>query len=278
MPYSSLTARAFSVVAVGLILSLGCDPSIDPIDRDAGLFSIYGYLNLTTEPHYVRIRNLKDPILDDSTAGVNATVRLENLETGATEVLDDSIVVFQGVQTHNFSSDLDILPSDKYRIVVEREDGESTEATATMPPLTKTDDRPSGPVNCTDHFRVNFPNVPEPRFVRINLGIHWRGRWRWTHVDEPNVGEGGVPTVAFAPTTIIRRIIPERILITTGPPREYCDLLGKKAVRVAYTHFGPDWPADSLLANPVASRVENGLGVFGGLHRDTIEKAIEIPE
>lgn len=278
LPKPTHVLRCASAALVGLTLLLGCETSLEPIDKEAGLFSIYGYLNLTKEPHHLRIRNLKDPIFDDSAGGVDATVRLEHLETGATEVLNDSLVLFQGVQTHNFRSEMDIQPTDKYRIVVEREDGESTQATATMPPVTEVDDRPSGSAICTEHFEFRFPNVPDPRFVQIKAGIRWPDRWRWVPIDKPTVGDDGTLTVAFSLTTIIRRIIPERTLISIGPPKEYCELLSKKAMRLAYTHFGPDWPPDSLLADPVASQVENGLGVFGGLHRDTLEKKIEMPE
>lgn len=278
MSHPLLWVRWVAAGLVAIALVSGCDTSIQPIDKEAGLFSIYGYLNLTREPHYVRIRYLKDPILNDSAAGVNATVRLDHMETGASEVLDDSVVVFQGVQTHNFRSDLNLQPQEQYRIVVERADGQSTQATATMPPFTEVVPVPEGTVNCVENMRATFPNVPEPRLVRANAGIHWRARWNWVAVDIFASNPGGSPSITFSPETIIRRIIPERILEATGPPRRYCDLLGKKKIRLAYIHFGPDWPPDSLLTNPVASRVENGLGVFGGLHRDTLEKEIEIPE
>lgn len=277
MPRLTSGPRLLALLLVGLTLLLGCETSIEPIDKEAGLFSIYGYLTLTENRHYVRIRNLKDPIFDDSAAGVNATVTLENLETGTRDVLDDSIVVFQDVQTHNFESDLDVQPSDRYRITVERSDGESTQATATMPPFTTIEDTPSGAVECTEHMRLNFTNVPESRLLRIRAGIRWRSQWHWTQVEKARVEDSATPTTVFAPTTIIRKIVPERILISLGPPSEYCDILGKKQIRVAHTHFGPDWPADSLLADPVASQVENGLGVFGGLHRDTLAKEVIIP-
>jgi hypothetical protein len=54
-------------------------------------------------------------------------------------------------------------------------------------------------------------------------------------------------------------------------------LLKNNYMRVAYTHFGPDWPADSIVANPLGSNVEGGLGIFGGLHRDTLRQAITLP-
>jgi hypothetical protein len=49
-------------------------------------------------------------------------------------------------------------------------------------------------------------------------------------------------------------------------------------LRIDYTHFGPDWPSDSVVAAPFASRVENEPGVFGGIHRDTVRKSTTLPE
>lgn len=273
-------ARAcwISLLLVGFTLLLGCDTSLQPIDEDTGLFSIYGYLTLSNRPHYIRIRNLKDPVFDGSDAGIPATVTLEHLETGTTETLDDSIVVFQGVQTHNFKSSQDIQPDDKYRIVVERSDGASTQVTATMPELTNVGVDPSAPIACTEDVTFTFFNVPEPRLLKVSVGFLWRGQWHWVERGNPTISPEGTPMTRFSPEGILREVVPERILRSLGPPSEYCTLMVKKEVRVAYSHFGPDWPADSVLTNPVKSQVENGLGVFGGLHRDTLVKNIEIPE
>lgn len=267
------------VVLVALALASGCKTSLDPVDEEIGLFSIHGVLTLSQEPHYVRVRNLKDPVFDGSDAGVNATVTLEHLDSGTVETLTDSIAVFDGVQTHNFRSEQDIQPDATYRLVVEKPDGRSTEATATTPPQTQVDVEPTGPTKCVQSVGLHYKNVPDRRLLRIDVGIPWRNQWKWVDLDVPTTGPEGTPVVSFDAATIIDRIIPERIQATVGyNPKKFCNLLDDNKLRVAYTHFGPDWPADSVRTDPVASTVKNGLGVFGGLHRDTLQKAIDLPE
>lgn len=278
MPPKHLGWTRIAIPVVGLFLLVGCDSSLQPIDEDAGLFSVYGYLSLTKNQHFLRIKDLGTPLLPDSTRTINATVTLTNLATGQSETLTDSVVSFKGVFTHNFRSDQAIQPDTRYRITVEQGGGQ-TQATATMPEKTKVDFDPSGPIKCTESVFVNFRNVPEKRLLRMSVGIPWRNHRNWVPQSNFDTGAGETLIERFDAASIARAVIPERILGTVGFQAEkFCSLLDDNKIYVAYTHFGPDWPADSVRTNPTQSTVKNGLGIFGGLHRDTLMKTIDLPE
>jgi len=257
----------------GLLLLAGCDTTLAPFAEETGVASVYGVLTLSEGPSFIRVKNLNDPLIGDSTRTLDATVTLTNRETGATETLADSIVVFDGVYTHNFRADLDIQEETTYRITVDHPDGRAR-ATATMPESTRVDVRPEGPVACTQRVRLLFQNVPKPCLIRAEVGIPWRNDIHW--IDLETSQSGNAPVGRVTPSSALREVVPESVLLSVGPPAEYCSLLFGP-VRIAYTHLGPDWPRDSVVADPFDSEVENGLGVFGGVHRDTILKPTTLP-
>lgn len=258
----------------GLILLTGCDASFQPIDDDAGLFSVYGYLTLSGGPHFLRVKDLDTPLTPDSTRVLDATVTLKNLSTGRTETLTDSIVLFEGIYTHNFRADQDVQPATRYRITITQGDGK-TRATATMPEETEVDIEPNGAVGCVQNVFVNFQNVSRKRLLQMSVGIPWRGPLNWVRVSDFYSGDDGALIGQFNPASIVRRVVSERVLGTVGfQPEKFCSLLDRNRIYVAYTRFGPDWPADSVRADPTRSAVKNGLGTFGGLDRDTLVKSI----
>lgn len=260
-------------IAVALVVSLlfgACDARLEPYAENTGFFSIYGYLTVSDAPHYIRVRNLNDLVLDDSTQPLDATVLLKNLDTGATETLIDSVVVHDGVYTHNFRSEMDVEPKTTYEVSVERSDGRTSRATATMPPVTNVEVEPTGDAACDARLRVEFPDIDQKRFIRASVGLKYANTLEWYNIDLTELPTGGLRQ-RFQPASFVDEVVPDNITpIVDCDAARYCSLLDDKKIRIAYTHFGPDWPADSVLADPLHSDVTNGTGVFGGLRRDTV--------
>jgi hypothetical protein len=262
------------VVLVGLLLSVGCDTTLAPFDDEAGTFSIRGYLSISDDTHFFRVKDLRSPLIDDSTRTLDVTVTMENLTAGTSSVLEDSTVAFEGVYTHNYRYDGAVQTGATYRITVEHVDGRTAQSTATVPPLTDIGIEPQGAISCAQRVFYSFRNVPAPRLLRFFVEVDWRKGRRWVAIDNPTEGSGTVPVKGFAPADVIASVVPTR---ERAAVQNVCDLLKNNYMRVAYTHFGPDWPADSIVANPLGSNVEGGLGIFGGLHRDTLRQAITLP-
>lgn len=260
----------------GLLLWTGCDNTLEPFDEETGQFSIQGLLTLSQETHFIRVKDLNDPITPDSTRTLDVTVTLENTATGTTEQLTDSVVVFDGIFTHNFRTDQDIQPGVTYELTVERPDGRSAQAIATMPERTELEVSPAKPeaIRCDRGIVLKFQNVPAARFLRIFVGLKYERDWKWVKVQDSDTELG------ISPANFVQEILSERILRSEfgdnwrNAKRLYCTLLDTDTFRIAYTHFGPDWPPDSVLANPIESSVKNGLGVFGGVHRDTLFRTV----
>jgi hypothetical protein len=293
---------AWIVVAlIGLLLSVGCDTTLEPFDDETGTFSIRGYLSISGDTHFFRVKDLSNPLVDDSARTLDVTVTMENLTAGTSTTLEDSVVVFEGVYTHNYRYDRAVQPEATYRITVEHADGRTAQSTATMPPITEVDPDSVGTttqmnaklldgpapltdlavrndtvdvIPCNGTVVYNFPNVPERRLLRFLVEVDWRQGRQWVEIDNPTVGPDGTPVNGFRPSAIIASVVPTRELAAV---QHACELLKENTMRIAYTHFGPDWPADSIVTDPLGSNVESGLGIFGGLHRDTLYQRVTDP-
>lgn len=259
-----------AVIGGGVLLD-GCDSTLEPFAEDAGLYSIYGFLSASGS-NFIRVRDLNTPPTSDSARTLDATVRLENLRTRRTETLVDSVVVFDGTFTHNFRMGQPVVPGATYRLTVERADGQRAEATATMPRLTDVDVEPSAAdtVKCEEGWLLDFQNVRAESPLALSVGLKWSGERRW--VDFGRIDRSG----GLVPWRVVEEAVPGYVLQVFEKKKNYCTVLDEREFRIAYTHYGPDWPADSVLADPTASTVKNGLGVFGGFRRDTLRRYVHI--
>ena len=263
-------------VLVGVLA--GCDNTIEPFADETGLFSVYGYVEVDQSPNYVRVKDLNDPNIRDSTETIDATVTLENLHEGTTEELEHVIDTFDDVYVHNFRAEMPITPETAYRITVERSDGRSVVADTETPEITQTTLGPEG-ASCTTTLTTTFHEITNPRLVQAEIGFQHEGTTRWIRrsVDR---GRGGDVLLRFIPEAILGEIIesqddPDNELIYT--PR--CQELDDEIFHVRYNHLGPDWLDQDLPIDPLESRdVEDGLGFFGGMRTDTVSVQVDTTE
>lgn len=135
-----------SVVAAGYV---SCDNSIDPLDEN-DLYSNYGMLGVFRDTNYIRVKKLNSPLLADSTRSLNATVTLKNLITGQTQILEDSVVRFDSIYTHNFLTTLNILADSWYLLTVAKQNEVKLTTKAKTPNIANLD------------VQIEYPDVPPP--------------------------------------------------------------------------------------------------------------------
>ncbi|MFB6231826.1 MAG: hypothetical protein ABEL04_11790 [Salinibacter sp.] len=269
------------VLFAGAALLAGCDASLAPIDKEAGLYSVHGYLTLNDGPHFVRVKNLNVPVGSDSARALNATATLTNLVTGQAETLTDSIVAFEGTPTHNFRIDQAIQPATTYRLRIEQPDGDATRATATTPRDARVDvsPPPSDTIECLEGITLRFRNIRGESRVQVSGGLYRNGNLHWTREDlRIPAGDSVLAQHGYAAWRLVQKVLPEYEWSRIDRKENYCTLLDRNIMIVAYTHYGPDWPADSVLGDPTQSTVKNGLGVFAGIRRDTMKRVLRLDD
>ncbi len=271
-------------VFLGLFFSLiivGCDNTIQPLDRDNGVYSIYGIFDLKKEINFVRVKDLNQTLLQDTSDTIDATVIIEDLQSGMSDVMQDSVVTFDGVKTHNFYTDLNILPDTRYRVSVERSDGRTVSAEVVTPTFAETSVEPVNE-DCLTRIDVTFSPVADRNTLRLSFGFNYKGQRWWVNPRANVLGsisdftDGvGRQVYSFTPKTII----------DLYPPGEgnnpfdgddgitlWCHELDNDQFYIRYTHYGPGFfessTSDSL-------EIPGGTGRLGALYKDTLNFQID---
>ncbi|MFB6285686.1 MAG: hypothetical protein ABEK03_03800 [Candidatus Bipolaricaulia bacterium] len=250
----------------------GCDNSVNILDRETGLYSIHGALDMYREVNHIRVKALNAPLVADSTRTLDATVTLEDLQTGTTEMLTDSVVRFENVYTHNFRVTTDIRPDTKYRVTVEHPDGRTAQATATTPVIAEQTVSPKT-VGCRDFVLIAFEPVASSARIDPVVAAEYGGSRNSTSELRPRRSQSSPDRVflRFTPQQALNAIFGEENPPSLEP-KVRCDQLDTNRLYVRYAHLGPDFsgdtPSDSL-------DLTGEIGQFGGFYRDSLSVRID---
>lgn len=257
------------------VLLITCDNTLSPIDENKGVFSVYGYLDVEEEINYIRVKDLNTPLDADTTGSIDAEVMLEDLDTGTLDTLQDTVVEFDGVNTHNYYSAMDILYENKYRLTIERSDGEKVTVTATSPKRTNVEVSPTEE-NCITPFDIHLDAVDDPGDLNLWVGFHFNNRTFWALITSPDP----IPPDEAPEQGITFRITPKIVLNEIFQPQAggedvWCHELDDDQLIVRFTHFGPDFAEDNS-----TSTLENPLQTtrFGALYSDMHSFRIDTTE
>lgn len=130
----SISVRFIYCLLGFILLFSGCEPSFEPHqENDRYYFSMFGYLDASADTQWVRIMPVRDSILYQPDE-IDATVSLEELETGKIIPLNDSLFHFSNNRyAYNFWTTQSLEPSQTYRLKAERSDGAASHAIITLP-------------------------------------------------------------------------------------------------------------------------------------------------
>lgn len=250
--------RRISLYIILLLwISLGCDNTIDPLNENKGTYSIYGYLNISEDVNYIRVKDLNSSLFSDSADRIDAKVTLQNLEDGTSQILQDTVVEFDGVKTHNFRTTMDLQYDTKYRVSVERSDGATVTATTTTPYRAETNARPNS-IECDRPLEVSLNPVRELFALNIEIGFRYDAKMYWYEADNLFQINGNRVSAVFTPQSILNAVF--------EPFSVVCEDLSEKEFRVRYTHYGPNIYKD---ASSDSLNIPGGTGRFGAFYKDS---------
>ncbi|MDR9419837.1 hypothetical protein [Gracilimonas sp.] len=139
MTYIRHFLMKFGVLCLASLLFIsGCEEPFQPIEENHEyFFSVYGYLGSEADTQWVRVMPVRETT-EYSDEPIDATVTLENLDTGEITTMNDSLFTLSQVAEEdayvwNFWTTTDIHPSNTYKLKVERSDGAITTATVDIP-------------------------------------------------------------------------------------------------------------------------------------------------
>lgn len=286
VPDTKLTAKwsqsVVLAVAVTAILITACDTSVRPtVPSDEYHYSVFGILNPAQDTQWVRVESLEAPTSGGASSSLDATVTLENLETGQTWTLQDSLMeVFRDEFQHNFWTRAPIAPSTSYQLTVKNADGNTTQASTTTParPPSIRIENPIrlpcvAPVEA-NRFEVSLTQVEELAGLRV---LYYQSVYGPTQIQEyDHYGSSSQTDEGFSAVINYYQDLQSAQRTMSRP----CLADSAKVVAAA---GGPDWPewaryhdaSISQLARPDSfTNVEGGHGTLAGVYLDTMQVPI----
>ncbi len=301
-PPHPLVLLLAAITAAGLLLVGGCeDPTVDVLQpNDQFQFSLFGTLNVAADTQVIRVEPLDDSMQVGAPRDLNASIVLENRDTGEEIRLHDSLATFgtEPILVHNFWTTHSIQPSTTYRVVVLREGTPVTTATtqtpANPPLLAHTaipdtalklpctfSDNPNIELRSENSFKITVQDVHRIAAVGVTYPIPNappRTPRTFNHYEnvEESDEEGLIVSVFYRPDLVDLNPNPP------PPPRMQPECasqsdFARPSVKVEVAAGGPDWPEwRDVPLNEIArpdtfSNVQNGHGFVGGTYSDTIE-------
>ena len=288
-----LLPGAATVLAAMLILG-GCDPSATVLNpSDQYRFSVFGTLNVAADTQVLRVEPLGDAVQLGGREDLDATVLLENLETGTQVALADSFeTIGQGeARFHNFRTTHPIRPDTEYRVSVRVDETPVTTATTTTParpPALRhdpgsTDDKPfllpcrTGSIGelieSENTFTLRADSAESIAAVRVRYPIDPSRRVSH-YEDVEHFEREDLYRISIyygrdlSRSTLQGAVCPARSQF--APPHAVVDV----------TAGGPDWPDwRGVSLNEIArpdtfTNVQGGHGFVGGIYSDTIQVPI----
>lgn len=270
---NSSEARRASLLTGLALLLIGCDNGFDPFAPTELTFAIYGRLEAAADTQWLRVRPLQTSPEIIENGLVDAVVTIEEIETGATTQMQDSVFRFQsyldhniGISVSNFWSTMPIVPGRHYRVTATRSDGAYSTATVRIPVITD-------PRVTVVHYRNPLLNPPVA-FIRglehvamaygdthVRNCDYFVSIYREVYIAEPYEGGVRVTLADQAPG-------PFRMI----PPS--CSPAGDKRAHVVTSEEDWGWPFDTsirledlMLVADSRGNVDLGVGFVGGTHQ-----------
>ncbi len=230
-----ISLSALLLITFGMI---ACDNTIDPFETEVGLYSVYGGLDLNSDRNYIRVMDLNTP-LNSTDTDLNAVVEFENLNTGFTEILEDTLVQFDGVNTFNFIKTGEIFPKTNYKVTVTRADGLFREVFTQTPP--KSDYTVEGENrSCFLPVIFTLDEVGEDDTILWNVSFEYDNRIFESPLQlfiPPLRTEDGGLQVQFRPQQVLDPFF--------GENRVQCYELTDDKFNVEFVHHGPGYELNS---------------------------------
>ncbi len=247
-------------VLLPLLFIASCENSIDPLDEERGIYSIYGAINMNSDVNYIRVRDLNVPIRDGEIVDFNAEVTLQNLYSSDLEILKDTLVEFDGIYVWNFESTMPIEPETKFEVAVENPEGVRVSATATTPNFASAAVLSDMP-DCTTSVEIDIGPILSGN-IQAEIGFRWLGRIHWVSYTPQNVPIDFPKQTEMDERTLEIRVTPLSVMTQALDEPRWCHELESELFYYRYTHYGPDFFDETISDTLDIPGGSGNLGAF----------------
>ncbi len=261
-----------AVAGFAALMIAACDVQFDPIDRERGQFSVFGALDLNEEVNYIRIGDMNSPLTTDSTRNINASVKLENLESGDQTILESEVWEYEDIFLHNYRVEEELTPDTHYRLSIQRPNGSGIEVSILTPTRAEAQ---AEPLNQTCHSDITLEFSPvNGGSIELRVGTFLPNRlgtmphWGSTRILQPDEDRPEEPlTFTFKPIEMIQ-LVPQ----SPGSPSFSCHHLREDMFRIRYTHYSRGF-LERVLNDPFDIMFSTER--LGALYEDSLDIPID---
>ncbi|MDA1334129.1 MAG: hypothetical protein O2797_07900, partial [Bacteroidetes bacterium] len=152
---------------------VGCQESVDPVLETEEAFSMYGYLDPSSDQQALRIFTVDGILFPTTTDFLDAVVTSVNMDTGETIVWRDSVITFRDRSIgHVFVADFRATHSTRYIITAVRSDGREAFVDLITPP--DGDVRIDNIVSSRSNVIVTMNWADVPRIIQADVSYFVR--------------------------------------------------------------------------------------------------------
>ena len=179
-PKNRISVCVFLACVLAII---SCENSIDIYtDREEGIYSMYGVLNMSEDRKYVRVYDTNSPPTAEATEQLDVQVTFKREGENFSEIMTDRVIEFDGVYTHNFYTDRALELDTEYIVAVEDLDGYTDSISAFTPKEIAVTEILVPQDDCN---RITISATIEPvyfeigEFIVYDIGFEHRDRLIW---------------------------------------------------------------------------------------------------
>ncbi|MEP1305024.1 MAG: hypothetical protein ABJK11_02055 [Balneola sp.] len=225
-----------SMLILAGIFVYNCDNTLSPVLEGESIYTVYGILDLDKQRNFIRVNDIKTQSNSEEELELDVNVSLTNLNTSFTEILRDSLIIYDGdIATHNFYTENPIQFNTDYRVIIKDSLDNEINILTSTPVETNTlvegEDR-----KCFQYFFIEIEGIDRSKdeFIDFEVGFEFRDRMVWgisrDHIDT-YFEETNTLRLGFTPNQIISDV--------SGPGNEFsCVQLSSNIMHFRYVHFG----------------------------------------
>lgn len=230
---------------------------------------------MQSDLNHVRVKDLNDLLLRDSTRNLDANVSWINLDNGVSHQLDHLVVEFDSIYTHNFPIPYTIEDATNYRLLIEGTDGGTAWADIYTPEFAEMTISPDVPVySCSDPIEFTFEPVLS-REPFITEGIINRGMNAMLTFKEEEEEEVDDKKWTFRYNSVEDLLQWIEKVVIGCPCTLTCSDLTDNVIHIAYQHYSSGYFGQTTLDT---TSVTGGAGRFGAFYHDTVSFVVDTSE
>lgn len=264
-----------------LVLSTGCEEAVDPVLKTDEAFSLYGYLDPSSDMQAVRVFSIDGVLENTQATPLDAEIRTINQNSGEEVVWRDSIITYRDRTIgHVYYAGFRAGHDTPYRLVATRSDGRTTSVDVRTPPDGQATIRNIYSARSQVLVEMTWSNVPRviqaevSYFVSVPFPDGTDTTTVRVDIKSGRVSENsdGTWSVSILPSADIG-VIFSALQLQPGRDTVFLDHIEVRAFVTSDDWESPVGVFDpELLVQPgTFSNVDDGFGFVGGGYFDTFE-------